>query len=282
MADVLKNKIILTDLARFRKIVDLERSERVGLPSGHHILRRELAKIPAGGSFTVGDRRYYVLPCGLDDFIMDGLKRNTQIVYPKEAGYILMKMDIGPGKTVAEAGMGSGALTAVLSRAVGSGGRVHSYEQDIGLINHAVKNLKLESEDSNITVHHRSIEQGILQENLDAFFLDVREPWKYLRHVYDALAPGAYLGILVPTANQVSRTLHAFGEYDFWVTEVTEIMVRHYKQVPARLRPMDRMIGHTGYLLFARKLGLGTLKPYLKQPPLLEDDEGYGELPETD
>ncbi len=259
MEDVLAEKVLITDLSRFRRVVDLRTSESVGLPSGH-ISREELKKIPAGGSFEVRDKRYYVLPCDMHDFVMEGLKRNTQIVYPKDSGYILLKLDIFPGKKIAEAGTGSGAMTAIFSRAVGSEGRVYSYEQDIGLINHAVKNLKLDAGDSNVVIHHQSLEQGIHEQDLDAFFLDVREPWKLLGEVYGCLKPGGHLGVLVPTTNQVSRALLAFNNWDFLVTEVAETFLRTYKPVPARLRPMDRMIGHTSYLIFARKMQPDTIR----------------------
>lgn len=281
MEDLLADRVLITDLSRFRRVVDLRVSESVGLPSGH-ISREELKKIPAGGSFDVRDKRYYVLPCDMNDFILDGLKRNTQIVYPKDSGYILAKLDICPGKKIAEAGTGSGALTAVFSRAVGAEGRVYSYEHDIGLVNHAVKNLRLGAQDCNVVIRHQGLEQGVREEHLDAFFLDVRDPWKLLPSVYDALKPGGHLGILVPTTNQVSRVLLAFNNTDYLITEVAEIFLRTYKAVPARLRPMDRMIGHTGYLVFARKMQPGTMsRPDTKMPPAGREDEdgplGYGD-----
>lgn len=280
MGDVLSGKVVVTDLARFKKVIDLSNVENIGLPSGH-ILKEELAKIPLGGSFELKGKRYHVLSCDMNDFVLDGLKRNTQIVYPKDAGYILMKMDIAPGKKIGEAGTGSGALTAVFSRAVGNEGRVYTYEHDIGLVNHAARNLKLEAGSSNITICHKSVEEGINEQGLDAFFLDVRDPWKALKPVYNALKPSGHLGILVPTTNQVSRVLRSLETQDIWVTEVTEIFLRNYKNVPGRLRPMDRMVAHTGYLVFGRKLQPGSYVQYREPSPFpYEDDNTDGE--ETD
>ncbi len=275
MGDVLGTRVVVTDLARFRKVIDLSDPKLVGLPSGH-IHTDELKKIPPGGSFEVKDRRYYLLSCDMHDFILDGLKRNTQIVYPKDAGYILMKMDIAPGKRIGEAGTGSGALTAVFSRAIGVEGRVYSYEHDIGLVNHAVRTLRIDEGDTNIVLHHQALEEGIVEQNLDAFFLDVREPWKTLKTVYESLKPSGHLGVLVPTTNQVSRMLQAFNLYDILVTEVTEIFLRSYKHVPGRLRPLDRMVAHTGYLIFARKLQPGSYKPFQKDVPAYEEDDEPG------
>jgi tRNA (adenine57-N1/adenine58-N1)-methyltransferase len=279
MQDMLAERVLVTDLSRFRRVVDLGLSEPVGLPSGH-ISRAELRAIPPGGSFELRGKRYYVLPCDLHDFVLEGLKRHTQIVYPKDAGYILMKMDIFPGKRVAEAGTGSGALTAVFSRAVGREGRVYSYEQDIGLITHARKNLGLDAGDSNVVLHHQALDQGIHEKDLDAFFLDMREPWKPLPDVYGSLKPGGHLGILVPTTNQVSRVLLAFSGTDFLVTEVTEIFMRNYKAVPSRLRPEDRMVAHTGYLVFARAMQPGAMRR--PAPAAVFPDDDFGPGPEED
>jgi len=150
---------------------------------------------------------------------------------------------------------------------------VYTYEQDIGLVNHAVKNLQLDSRESNITLQHRSLDQGIDDQDFDAFFIDVREPWKYLKTVYDALKPSGHIGILVPTTNQVSRMLRSLLLFDIWITEVTEILMRNYKHVPGRLRPTDRMVAHTGYLIFGRKLIPGSYRQYQEVLSYEEDQD---------
>ena len=91
---------------------------------------------------------------------------------------------------------------------------------------------------------------------MDALFLDVREPWVYLAHVCQALSDGGFFGALVPTTNQVSWLLAEMGRYPFASIEVMEILLRAYKPVAERLRPQDVMVGHTGYLIFARKVAL--------------------------
>ena len=89
--------------------------------------------------------------------------------------------------------------------------------------------------------------------DFDAAFLDVREPWLYMERVRTFLKGGAAIGFIVPTANQVSDSLQELRQ-GFGDLEVLEILFRRYKTVAARLRPEDRMVGHTGYLLFARKI----------------------------
>jgi len=237
----------------FKKVIDLSSPSKIGLPKGQ-IDTDFLSQIKPGNSFEVQGIKYHVLNCDTFDYIMHSLKRQTQIVYPKEACYIAMRLDIFPGKRVGEAGTGSGAFTVYLSRAVGPYGRVYTYEQREEFYKLAQNNLSEFSEFDNVIMYNKSINDGIKGRDLDAFFLDVRKPWEVLEEVRKALKPAGHLGILVPTTNQVSESLAALEENGFYISEVSEILLRKYKLNPQRLRPEDLMVGHTGYLIFARKL----------------------------
>ncbi|MCL4393862.1 MAG: tRNA (adenine-N1)-methyltransferase, partial [Chloroflexi bacterium] len=104
-----------------------------------------------------------------------------------------------------------------------------------------------------VELKERDIRQGFDERGVDALFLDVREPWMFLAQAHAALKGGGFFGSLVPTANQLSDLLREMESYDGWTdTEVIEILTREYKPVADRLRPVDRMVAHTGYLLFAR------------------------------
>jgi len=194
-----------------------------------------------------------------DDLVRD-LKRNTQVVYPKDAGYILMKMRIAPGCRVVEAGTGSGGLTMVFAQAVGPTGRVYSYEVRPEMQQLAHKNLEQLGLAEFVEFRLRDIVEGFDERDADALFLDLPRPWDYLVQVRAALASGGFLGCILPTTNQVSHLIGALGETDFGLIEVEELLLRRYKAVPARLRPMDRMVAHTGYLIFARALVSSPLK----------------------
>jgi tRNA (adenine57-N1/adenine58-N1)-methyltransferase len=181
-------------------------------------------------------------------------KRITQIMYPKDIGYLLLRLNIHPGTQVIEAGTGSGGLTIALARAVQPDGRVHSYEQKEGIQRLARENLGKLGLDAYVTFTVRDIAEGFDERDVDALFLDVRDPWSYLPQAHAALKGGGFLGAIVPTVNQVAHLLNDLRHADFSALEVEELILRPYKAVAARLRPMDRLVAHTGYLVFARQV----------------------------
>jgi tRNA (adenine57-N1/adenine58-N1)-methyltransferase catalytic subunit len=183
------------------------------------------------------------------------LKRTTQIMFPKDIGYVLMRLNLMPGSRVVEAGSGSGGLTVALARAVGGEGRVYSYEARPDILRLAQKNLDTLGLGSRVDFKLRDIGEGLDERDVDALFLDLRRPWAYLDHVVETLKDSGFFGAIVPTTNQVSDLLLGLeGQEGFGSIEVEEVLVRPYKPVPGRLRPADRMVAHTGYLVFARKV----------------------------
>jgi tRNA (adenine57-N1/adenine58-N1)-methyltransferase len=198
-------------------------------------------------------KAYFLLQPSLSDVLRD-LKRNTQIMYPKDIGFVLVTMGIGPGVHVVEAGTGSGALTIALAWAVGESGRVTSYDQRPEMQNLARKNLERLGLLERVSLKQRDIAEGFDEQNVDALFLDVPNPYDYLRQARRALKPGGYFGTILPTVNQITRLLDAFYQYDYAFVDVCEIMLRYYKTVSERFRPTDRMVAHTGYLAFARPM----------------------------
>jgi len=197
--------------------------------------------------------RFLLLRPSTDDLVRN-LKRNTQIVYPKDAGYLLMKMRIRPGCRVVEAGTGSGGMTMVLAQAIAPTGRVYSYEVRPEMQALARLNLEALGLADGVEFKLRDIPEGFDERKADALFLDVPTPWDYLPQAHAALIGGGFLGCILPTANQVSRLIGALEKALFGMVEVEELMLRPYKAVAARLRPMDRMVAHTGYLIFARSV----------------------------
>lgn len=195
---------------------------------------------------------YLLLQPSTYDLVLH-VKRISQIVYPKEIGYILLRMNIVPGARVVECGTGSGALTLALARMVRPNGRVYSYEEREDMLTLARKNLERAGVLDVVELKARDVRVGFDEREVDALFLDVREPWLFLAQAHTALKGGGFFGSLVPTTNQVSDILQEMERLGGWAEiEVVEILTRYYKPVAERLRPQDRMVAHTGYLIFAR------------------------------
>lgn len=229
--------------------------------------------------------------------LIKGVKRSTQIMYPKEIGYVILKLGIGPGVRVVESGSGSGGLTLALAWHVGDTGRVYTFEKRPEFYALAGENLDAVGLGHRVSRHNQDIAEGFFPESVtrgdpltdpsdaDALFLDVRTPWDYLDQAAAVVRPGAPVGFLLPTTNQISELLWAMEKSPFEDIEVLEILVRRYKPVPERLRPEDRMVAHTGFLVFARHGGRAVCPPpppadfpdSLDAPPL-PDDAGMEDI----
>jgi tRNA (adenine57-N1/adenine58-N1)-methyltransferase len=207
-----------------------------------------------GTSYGIQYGDYQVFQPTIEDLIMYGIRRETQIIFPKDAAFICLKLNVRPGARMIEVGTGSGAMTLYFSRALGPSGRIVSIEKEERHYRNAKRNIDRLSEWDNMTLLNRDIaEHEHEDEPFDAAFIDVREPWLHIERMHSLLDHGRVLGTILPTANQVSDMLRAM-QTCFGDIEVIEILFRKYKPVVERLRPEDRMVGHTGYLIFGRKL----------------------------
>lgn len=188
---------------------------------------------------------------GLGDLMMH-LRRGTQIIYPKDAAYLVHKLSLRAGSRVIEAGTGSGGLTVALAWAVAPTGTIYTYESRVENYQLAQRNLERVGLRPYVQSFHGGVEDGFQQQDVDALVLDLREPWRFLEQVRAALRPGSFFASLLPTTNQVSELLYGLEREHFMDISVEEILLRPYKPVPDRLRPVDTMAAHTGYLVFAR------------------------------
>jgi tRNA (adenine57-N1/adenine58-N1)-methyltransferase len=243
------------------------------------VKHNDLLGLPYGSKiYSHNGAPFFLVIPSLAEVLLD-LKRSTQILYPKDIGFLLINMGIGPGQHVMEAGTGSGAMTTALAFAVGPSGKVTTYEQKEEFQNLARKNLKKLGLDSRVDFKLGRIEDGFEESNVDAFFLDVLNPHDYVEQVRAALKPGGFFGCLVPTANQVTRLLNALRFSKFAFVDVVEVLLRYYKPEPERLRPTDRMVAHTGYLVFGRPMLVDNV---LEDPEAMAAEEPAIETQEQD
>ncbi len=204
---------------------------------------------------TMGRRLLALRPTFAE--LVVGRKRRAQPIYPKDLGAILMRADVSPGDFVVEAGTGTAALTLAAWRAVGPAGRVVSYEvrEDFfraacGIVAEVAGGLP-----ANLEIKLGDVYEGIPERDADRLLLDLPEPWNVLPGAADVLRPGGTLFAHCPNANQVQRLCDALREArGFGLIETVEVLERSWTVRGRSLRPAHRMVAHTGFLTFARRL----------------------------
>jgi tRNA (adenine57-N1/adenine58-N1)-methyltransferase len=186
------------------------------------------------------------------DFVIE-MPRGPQIIYPKDLGNIVTFADIYPGAIVVEGGLGSGALTSALLRAVGPSGRVITYEIDEKVLPKAQRNIQsLVQDPSNLTVTVGDIYEGIVEKDVDRVVLDVPEPWQAVEGIGDALIMGGIMLSFLPTILQVHRLVTALEEDGrFQLIDSFETMLRPWHVKDRSVRPVHRMVAHSGFLTTA-------------------------------
>jgi tRNA (adenine57-N1/adenine58-N1)-methyltransferase len=219
----------------------------IGLPEGSVI------STSAGLKFTA------FIPL-LTDYVLS-MPRGATIVYPKDSALIVGFADIFPGARVLEAGVGSGALTLSLLRAVGEHGHVHSVERREDFAENAKANIAnyFGGEPTNWSLDIGSVQEKEFSDTFDRVILDMLAPWECIELAAKVLRPGGVFMAYVATTTQLSATAEALKEDGhFTEPESFESMVRGWHHEGLAVRPQQRMIGHTGFLIFARRMAPGV------------------------
>jgi tRNA (adenine57-N1/adenine58-N1)-methyltransferase len=248
--------VLLHDRAGRRYRLRLEAGAVLSLHSGA-VAHDSLIGRPDGSLVTTsGGSRLLALRPTFAELVV-GRRRRAQPIYPKDLGAILVGADVVPGLRVLEAGAGTGALTIALARAVGSRGRVYSYElrQDfLDAAREAVTEV-LGEVPENVELKLGDVYEGVSERDLDRVLLDLPEPWRAVEAVRSALRPGGIVFAHCPNVSQVQRFLDALREVGgFGLFETVEVLQRGWTVRGRSLRPSHRMVAHTGFLTFARRL----------------------------
>jgi tRNA (adenine57-N1/adenine58-N1)-methyltransferase len=202
---------------------------------------------------TMGSRMVAVRPT-LSEYILK-MPRGAQVIYPKDLGPILMLADVFPGARVLESGVGSGALTMTLLRAIGPEGHVLGYELRDDFADRARRNVEsFLGPDLPLDIEVRDVYDGIDTDDLDRVVLDLPEPWRVVKHAEAALRPGGIFLSYLPTIGQVMRLREELAESPFGMAETLEVLQRTWHVDGQSVRPDHRMVAHTGFLTHARLL----------------------------
>ncbi|QBI54160.1 tRNA (adenine-N1)-methyltransferase [Streptomonospora litoralis] len=234
----------------------LDHDELIGSPEGS-VVR------------STSNTAYVALRPLLADFTLS-MKRGATIVYPKDAAQIVAQADIFPGARVVEAGGGSGALTCWLLRAAGEEGLVSSYERRADFAEIARTNVQRffgrEHPAWRLTVG--DLAEDIADTEVDRVVLDMLAPWECLQAAAEALVPGGLVCAYVATTTQISRVVEELRDQgSFYEPRAFETLVREWHVEGLAVRPDHRMIGHTGFLVTARRLADGAVPPERRRRP---------------
>lgn len=207
---------------------------------------------------ATGGAKFVVFRPTLADYALK-MQRGAQVVYPKDIGLIIVYADIFPGARVLEAGSGSGSLTLALARAAGDSGAVISYEIRPDHHERAAANVEAWHEavggmPANLDLRVGDIFEGVPEHNMDRMVLDLPEPWRAIPGATESLAPGGILCCYLPTVPQVQQTVEMMRREGFGLVNTFEGLLRTWNVEGQSVRPDHRMVGHTGFLITARKL----------------------------
>ena len=237
----------------------------------------ELIDSPEGSVITTtGGVTYLAMRPLLSDYVLS-MPRGAAVVYPKDAGQVVHMADIFPGARVVEAGVGSGALTMSLLRAVGDDGRVSSYERRADFADIARVNVEdfFGGPHPAWTLTVGDLVESLTETDVDRVVLDMLAPWDCLEAVSRALVPGGVLICYLATATQLSRTAEALrAQGTFTEPHAWESLVRGWHLEGLAVRPEHRMVGHTGFLVTSRRLSDGVAPPLRRRRP---SKGAYGE-----
>jgi tRNA (adenine57-N1/adenine58-N1)-methyltransferase len=262
-------RITLTDNKNRRHSVVLAVGGRFHTTKGA-VDHDELIGRPEGVVVTsVGGTSYLALRPLLNEYTVT-MPRGAQVIYPKDAAQIAMSADIFPGARVVEAGVGSGALTCTLLRAIGPTGRLTSYERRDDFAAQARKNV---DNFFGVPLPNWDLVVGDLVESLgedpvDRVILDMLAPWECVEALAQVLVPGAVFCAYVATTTQLARTVETLRvQGGFTEPEATETLIRAWHAEGLAVRPRHDMVGHTGFVVTARRLAPGVTAPPRKRRP---------------
>jgi tRNA (adenine57-N1/adenine58-N1)-methyltransferase len=248
------DRVLLVDNKRRRHLVTLAEGGQFHTHAGY-LDHDALIGSPEGCTVrtTRGARLVAVRPT-LAEYVLE-MPRGAQVIYPKDLGPILVLADVFPGAKVLESGVGSGALTMALLRAIGPGGQLTGYEIRDDFAQRAQANVTgFLGPEVPLSVEVRDVYEGIDATDLDRVLLDLPEPWRVVEHAQRALHPGGILLAYLPTIGQVARLREELDASPFGMVETLEVLQRTWHIEGQSVRPDHRMVAHTGFLTHARLL----------------------------
>jgi len=197
-------------------------------------------------------KKFKVIEANVNDFI-ELMERRSSIILPKDIGIVISYTGLGSGQKVLDAGTGTGSVALTLANIVGDTGKVYTYEIREDFAKLAKKNIK-DFGMKNIILKNKDIKKGIKEKNLDLIFFDLPRSWEIIEDAKNALKDGGWLVFYNPYIEPVKIIHKKAKECKFKEIKTIEVITREIEIKKKGTRPRTRMIGHTGYLTFTRKI----------------------------
>ena len=218
------------------------------------ISKEDIANAEAGVSLkTHLDKEFKVIKPNVNDYI-DLMDRRCSILIQKDIGTVVAQTGIGSGSKIIDAGTGAGAIALNFGNIVGNSGHVYSYEIREDFAEVAKKNVMSFGLENIIEIKNKDIKEGIDENNIDLVFLDLIKPYEIFEDVYECLNLGGYLAVYAPYIDQIETSYKIAKKINFVNLNIIETLERGIEVRNQGTRPKTRMVGHSGYLLFGRKL----------------------------
>lgn len=244
--------VVLIDSNLRKYIIDInsktDKIKGVGVLNPSGLIGKEYGK-----KLEIGNKQFWLLSPSLKDKLQS-IHRRSQIILPRDAAHILMNCSIEPGNHVLEGGIGSGSLTIALASAVAPHGKVISYDVREDFIEHALKNIRKTGLVQYVSTKTKDVTKEIDEKELDAVILDIPNPWEAVENAWNALKLGGYFCAYSPLTSQVEKTVKELRKNRFIEINTFENIHRKIIVSSHGTRPSFDMLGHTGYITFARKV----------------------------
>ncbi len=234
-------------------LVEATPGKRVGIHCGKPLSVDEWFGKEYGTKIQCEHGQAILLKPSLEDLMMKA-SRESGIIYPKDAAFLMIRAGIKSGQKICEIGTGSGSLTMALAQTVAPTGKVYTFDRRTDLPQNAHKNIARAGLGEYVSFNQRVAGEPLPEKGFDTIILDIPQPWEEVEVIKEAVKGGGRIVSLNPTFNQIEKMAEALRRAGFIKVQAVELLEREILAREGKTRPVMRMVSHTEFMLFATKI----------------------------